>query len=287
VPEQTYCNVCGDPLGGHNKSGICSDHTKTDCMRERKRREAIAAGVAAHRIKISIGDTFGRWTALEDYGIENKRILVRCECGTDRRVSGTYLVRGNSASCGCSRRKPRWGKPPYLLAGTACSRLTALCDVVHCEDYARFSCECGGEITTKAVQVKLGHTRSCGCIRRENRRTHGFTGHPLADAWHGIIQRCTNPNAQSWHNYGGRGITVCDRWLDPWLFAEDIERLGPRPVGYSLDRIDNEKGYFADNVRWADRRTQRTNQRTIADLTQERDALVAELAALKAPPSLF
>ena len=96
--------------------------------------------------------------------------------------------------------------------------------------------------TTQAMRVKLGLAKSCGCLTR----THGFSKHPLYQLWASVIQRCTNPNHASYHRYGGRGITVCDRWrLDPWLFAEDIYReIGPRPEGrdetgrvlYELDR---------------------------------------------------
>jgi len=113
-----------------------------------------------------------------------------------------------------------------------------------------------------------------------------------------MIQRCTNPNHRSYHNYGGRGITVCDRWRDPWLFAEDIEReIGPKPEAvdksgralYELDRIDNDRGYEPGNVRWSTRSEQARNKRKISKMTPElaalvaeRDALAAEVQALKA-----
>ena len=295
-PERKPCDVCGRPLNRNNESGICGDHNSPACMRERKRRTAQRAGTIAHRIEISAGETFGRWTALEDYSPVSKLVLVRCQCGNEKRVEGKYLVRGVSTSCGCSRRKPRQNKPPYLPAGMVAGRLTVLEDVRLSDDWALCRCECGGEITTKAVQVKHGLTRSCGCLRVEVQTTHGFTSHPLSQTWRGMIQRCTNPNAQSYHNYGGRDIpiTVCERWMDPWLFAEDIYReIGPRPEGkyengralYELDRIDNDRGYCPGNVRWADKKTQRANQRTVATLAVKAaraDALAAELAALKA-----
>lgn len=243
-----------------------------------------------HSIIINPGDTFGLWTALEEYIPKHGgAVLCRCEDGTERLVRAASLVNGESSSCGCGPYKARLREGPYLAAGATFNLLTALEDAAGCDDRIRFCCECGGEPTIKAVQVKLGLTKSCGHLAR----THGFSGQPLHSTWHSMIQRCTNPNHASYHNYGGRRIpgpvAVCDRWLDPWLFAEDVYReIGPRPRGkdkngrvlYEFDRVDNDLGYRPGNVRWADKKTQRANQRTVARLS-------AELAALRAslPPA--
>lgn len=74
-----------------------------------------------------------------------------------------------------------------------------------------------------------------------------------------MLQRCNNPNQKHYKNYGGRGITVCERWLKFKLFMED---MGVRPDGMSIDRIDNEKGYYKDNCRWTTRKTQQRNTRS-------------------------
>ena len=98
---------------------------------------------------------------------------------------------------------------------------------------ARCLCECGTEVFVAPLSLKSSGTRSCGCLRRDVLSKHGgFSKHPLYKIWRAMIDRCTNPKADSYPNYGGRGITVCERWMDPWLFAEDIEReIGPRPEG--------------------------------------------------------
>jgi hypothetical protein len=74
-----------------------------------------------------------------------------------------------------------------------------------------------------------------------------------------MVQRCTNPRSKDYPRYGGRGITVCDRWLDVELFFED---MGPRPgLEYTLHRIDNDKGYFPGNVKWATAKEHAQNKR--------------------------
>lgn len=78
------------------------------------------------------------------------------------------------------------------------------------------------------------------------------------------MRRCTNPRAANYHKYGGRGITVCARWLDVRNFVAD---MGERPPGTSLDRIDSEKGYSPDNCRWATPTTQNRNRSCTTVLT--------------------
>lgn len=82
--------------------------------------------------------------------------------------------------------------------------------------------------------------------------------HPLHKTWLNIRTRCNNPNNPSYPNYGGRGITICERWDDFWLFVEDV---GERPDGCSLDRINNDGNYEPSNVRWATRKEQNSNKR--------------------------
>ena len=131
-------------------------------------------------------------------------------------------------------------------------------------------CDCGNEKIAKSENLVRGKTKSCGCDRHANRvaqlTKHGHTGgekgrpSPTYQAWHAMRQRCTNPNTAQWLDYGGRGISVCDRWAD---FRNFLEDMGERPEGKTLDRWPDKNGnYEPGNCRWATPKEQTENQRT-------------------------
>lgn len=86
--------------------------------------------------------------------------------------------------------------------------------------------------------------------------------HPLYSVWQGMKCRCFNKNFRQWSNYGGRGITVCSRWLEPKNkgFQNFLSDMGDRPAGFSLDRINNDGDYEPSNCRWSSRKNQQRNQ---------------------------
>lgn len=130
----------------------------------------------------------------------------------------------------------------------------------------RFRCECGNTHETQASSVMHNLTRSCGCLRRETgatagrgRATHRMARSPEYEAWNSMIQRCTNPNAQAFQQYGGRGIKVFDLWR---TFENFLADMGPRPSPkHSIDRINNDGNYEPGNCRWATRKEQQRNMR--------------------------
>ena len=94
---------------------------------------------------------------------------------------------------------------------------------------------------------------------KRNYERHGMTGTLLYSSWKTMIRRCTNVNNPRYRDYGGRGITVCDRWRNSFLaFYED---MGDRPEGMTLEREDNDKGYCKDNCKWATLSEQQWNKR--------------------------
>ncbi len=118
---------------------------------------------------------------------------------------------------------------------------------------------CGNIFRTRINSVKEKSTSSCGCQIGLGHK-HGLESHRLYPVWYAMKQRCTNPKYKSYSNYGGRGITICEEWLDVKNFIEWSKSSGWRE-GLSVDRIDNDKGYSPENCRWVDRTTQNINQR--------------------------
>ncbi len=132
----------------------------------------------------------------------------------------------------------------------------------------KFVCDCGKITITDVHSVRYGKTKSCGCYVidkiREVSIIHGETinrsSSPEYSAWRSMRERCYNKNCVGYENYGGRGIKVCDRWLNS--FVSFLEDVGRRPSNkHSIDRIEVNGNYEPSNVRWATPKTQRRNQR--------------------------
>jgi hypothetical protein len=135
----------------------------------------------------------------------------------------------------------------------------------------RVICDCDVVKEVGAKDLKNGKIRSCGCLLRERtiarNTTHGRSRTPEHQAYFSMLNRCTNPKYIYWRRYGGRGITVCDRWLGSGGFERFYEDMGPRPEGLTLERKKNDGSYTPDNCIWATRKTQMRNMRRNRRLT--------------------
>lgn len=127
----------------------------------------------------------------------------------------------------------------------------------------RCRCDCGNEPEISSNHLRDKHTQGCGCLQKqkvsEANKIHGMSRIPEYNAWRDMIRRCENPNCKSYKNYGGRGVSVCEKWHK---FENFVADMGKRPEGLMLERKNNDGIYEPRNCKWATRIEQNNNQRS-------------------------
>jgi hypothetical protein len=237
-----------------------------------------------------VGKRFGKWTVLKPSEARKAHScwICQCDCGNQASVLQTSLRRGLSKSCGCAQK----GGLQEITPGTRFGRLIVVQEAErHISPKGKISrqwkclCDCGEYTFVQFSNLKNGGTQSCGCYKKEIQESggtywkHGQTKSQLYRVWHGMKQRCLNPNYPAYKDYGGRGITVCDRWINS--FENFLSDMGECPPGLSLDRIDNNGNYEPGNCKWRSRIEQENNKRSNVYIEwQGRRITLAEAARL-------
>lgn len=140
-------------------------------------------------------------------------------------------------------------------------------------------CDCGQAVTVRTSSLRSGLTLSCGCLQAEraaqsgrDSATHGMTDSDTYHVWQSMKQRCENEKHECYDHYGGRGISVCERWQS---FENFLVDMGECPDGLTLDRRDNNGNYEPGNCRWATWFQQNSNRRGLLLLTMDGETLCA------------
>lgn len=147
------------------------------------------------------------------------------------------------------------------MIGKTFSHLTAVKDSgkrLHRNIIWECLCDCGNTTYVIASHLRSGNTKSCGCLRNKDKITHGKRATTEWTIWHGIKQRCYNPNNKAYKYYGGRGIFMCRRWRNS--FENFYTDMGDRPKDLSIDRINNNGPYGKWNCHWATNKQQANNR---------------------------
>lgn len=139
----------------------------------------------------------------------------------------------------------------------------------------RSMCDCGNEYIGVLTLIKRGAVKSCGCFLSESSSqrgitrmtTHGLSKHPLYKVLDGIIQRCTNPNANEYEHYGGKGVFVCDEWRNDFMSFYNWAIMHGWRKGLQIDREKNDDGYYPDNCRIVSSAVNNRNKKTNINLT--------------------
>ena len=263
-----HCTLCGAEYRYVMRSGKFKWHEvrrTCPCEKERQREAAIREKALREQEKRReilnyIGSTYDDYTIK---GIESKDYICSCStCGKERRIAiGTVLNGVRKAKCTDCQNK-RNAKYDESYIGRKNNMLKVIGIVPHGKSHRYFlcRCDCGNETVLNPVFWRNGTVKSCGCYQTY-RSVDADETKRISSIYYGMKQRCLNSNNKEYHNYGGRGIKICDEWLESidnfikWSFENGYDNTK------TIDRIDFNGNYEPSNCRWTTWEVQNTNRR--------------------------
>lgn len=231
------------------------------------------------KFKDLTGQRFRKLVVLEYLG--SSRWLCQCDCGNTTIVTTSHLKSGHTRSCGCFR----YDKPRHTFKDLTGQKFGRLLVIKRLENnkYGRAMwlclCDCGKSHIVEGGHLLNGTIKSCGCYNidrtKETHTKHGKSESKIYNVLHSMRQRCHNSKNRGYKNYGARGITVCDEWLDKedgfmnfynWAMSNGYDETAPKGK-CTLDRIDVNGNYSPENCRWITMKEQNRNKRNTTYLT--------------------
>lgn len=199
------------------------------------------------------GRRFGRLTVESFSHKINRQTCWNCicDCGARKKINRSSLISGGTVSCGCKKIKYE-----QKIIGKKFGKLTPI--ERNSGGYFLCRCDCGEVKSIRGANIRGGLTKSCGCIKseitRERNYKHGLRHTRFYSIWLNMLDRCRNSNNINFHNYGGRGISVCEEWTNFENFRDDMYKEYNEKVvvvpNCQIDRIDNDGGYEKRNCRF-------------------------------------
>lgn len=199
---------------------------------------------------MEVGDVVGRWTLVEKSKTKDRHLAWRCvcKCGKEKIVRESYLTLKKSLSCGCSEREYEIGDKIGEYEVVSIEKKERVYYIV--------KCKCGRTKVIRADILKGLKNKHCGCLDK-NINSKYIVNAPidiqhkkLLDCWHHMKRRCYVDTCKAYHNYGGRGISICDVWKNDFLSFKAWSLSNGFRIGLTIDRINCDGNYEPSNCRF-------------------------------------